>query len=66
MLFDSVYRKDENYYLKVFSETFIHNFFRRNIRNVGFWDFGSSSSNIRKLHFLKYKEFFLEFPFAEI
>ena len=27
MLFDSVYRKDGNYYPKVFSEKFIHNFF---------------------------------------
>ena len=27
ILFDSVYRKDGNYYPKVFSEKFIHNFF---------------------------------------
>ena len=36
VLIDSVYRKDEKYYLKVFLEKFIHNFFRRSIRNFGF------------------------------
>ena len=43
MPFDSVYEKDGNYYLKVFLEKFIHNYFWRNIRNVSFWGFGSSS-----------------------
>ena len=42
ILFDSVYRKDVNYYLKVFLEKFIHNFFWKNIRNFRFWGFGSS------------------------
>ena len=42
VLIDSVYRKDEKYYLKVFLEKFIHNFFWRSIRNFGFWGFGSS------------------------
>ena len=35
ILFDSVYRKDENYYCKVFLENMIHNFISRNIRNFG-------------------------------
>ena len=35
---DSIYRKDGNYYPKVFLEKLIHNFFSRNIRNSGFWD----------------------------
>ena len=47
ILIDSVYRKDENYYPKVFLEKFIHNFVWRNITNFNFWGFGSSSSNIR-------------------
>ena len=38
MLFDSVYRKDGNYYPKVF----IHNFSWKNVRNIGFGGFGSS------------------------
>ena len=42
ILFDSVYRKDENYYPKIFLEKIIHNFVRRNIRNFGFLGFGSS------------------------
>ena len=42
ILIDLFYRKDENYYLKVFLEKFIHNFFWRSIRNFGFWGFGSS------------------------
>ena len=37
ILIDSVYKKDENYYPKVFLEKFIHIFFFwRNIRNFGF------------------------------
>ena len=43
ILIDSVYRKDENYYPQVFLEKFIHNFFLRNIGNLGFRGFGSSS-----------------------
>ena len=43
ILFDSVYRKDGNYYPKVSLEKFIHNCFWRNIRNFGFWGFGSTS-----------------------
>ena len=42
ILVDSVYRKDGNYYPKVFLDKFIHNFFWRNIRNFGFCGFGSS------------------------
>ena len=42
MLLDLVYRKDENYYPKVFLQKFIHNFFTKSITNFGFWDFGSS------------------------
>ena len=41
LLFDLVYRKDGNYYLKVFEEKFINNFFRRKIINIGSWGFGS-------------------------
>ena len=47
ILIDSVYRKDEKYYPKMFLEKFIHNFFWRNIRNFGFWGFESSSQKIR-------------------
>ena len=36
ILFNSVYRKDGNYYSNVFLEKFIHNFFGRNITNFGF------------------------------
>ena len=36
ILFDSVYRKDGNYYPKVFLEKSIHTCFWRNIRNFGF------------------------------
>ena len=43
ILFDSVYRKDGNYYPSAFLEKFIVNFFWKNIRNFGFWGFGSSS-----------------------
>ena len=43
ILFDSVYRKDENCYPKVFLEKFIHKFFWRNKRNFVFLDFWSSS-----------------------
>ena len=39
ILFDSVYRKDGNYYPKVILEKFIHNFFLRNIKKFGFWSF---------------------------
>ena len=50
ILFDSVYRKDGNYYPKVFLEKFFPNFFWRRIINSGFGSFGSSSAfaNIRK------------------
>ena len=37
ILFHSVYKKDGNYYPKVFLERFIHNFFQKNIKNFGFW-----------------------------
>ena len=47
ILFDSVCRKDENYYPKMFLEKIIHNFVRRNIRNFGFLGFGSSIWNIK-------------------
>ena len=47
ILFDSFYRKDGNYYSKVFLEKIIHNFFWKIIINFGFWGFGSSSRNIR-------------------
>ena len=43
MLFDSVSRKDGNYYPKVFLEKLNHNVFWRSIINFGFWGFGSSS-----------------------
>ena len=36
ILFDSVYRKNGNYYSNVLLETFIHNIFWKNIRNFGF------------------------------
>ena len=43
ILFDSVYRKDGNYYPNVFFETFIQNVFWRCIINFGCWSFGGSS-----------------------
>ena len=43
ILFDSVYRKDWNYYLKVLLEELIHTFSWRNIGNFGFWGFGRAS-----------------------
>ena len=43
ILFDSVRRKDGNFYPNVFLETFIHNFFWRSIINFGSGGFGSSS-----------------------
>ena len=43
ILFDSAYRKDRNYYPRVFLERFIHNFFWRNIKKNCFWGFESSS-----------------------
>ena len=43
IIFYSVYRKDENYYLKVLLQKFIHNFFWRNIRDFDFQGFGSFS-----------------------
>ena len=52
ILIDSVYRKDESYYPKVFLEKCIHNFFWRSIRNFGIWGFGNFSWNIRNT-FLK-------------
>ena len=64
ILFDSVYRKDRNYYPKVFLEKFIYNFFWRSI--INFWGFGSSSCNIRKFCFLKYKEVFRVSVFQSI
>ena len=42
-LIDLIYRKDENYYPKVFLEKLIHNFFWRNIKFFCFLGFGSSS-----------------------
>ena len=42
ILFDSVYKKDGNYYPKEFLEKFIHNFFWRSTINFGFGGFGSS------------------------
>ena len=47
LLFDLVYKKDGNFYLKVFEEKVINNFFRRKIINIGLWGFGSSSRNTR-------------------
>ena len=50
MLFDSVYRKDGNYYPKVFLEKFVDNFFfEKYLRNFGFSGFGSASWNIRNV-----------------
>ena len=43
ILFDLVYRKDGNYYPKVFLENLIIAFFWRNTRNFSFQGFGSSS-----------------------
>ena len=43
ILIDSVYRKDKNYYPKVFLEKYIYNFLKKNLRNFGFWCFRSSS-----------------------
>ena len=43
ILFDSVNRKDGNYYPKVFLDKFIHDYFWRSIINFGFLGFGSSS-----------------------
>ena len=42
ILFDSVYRKDGSYYLKVYLEKFIHNIFCRSI-SFGSGGFESSS-----------------------
>ena len=64
-MFDSVYGKDGNYYLKKFLEKSIHNFFWKSTINFGFWVFGSSSPNIRKFHSLKYKNFFKGFRFRK-
>ena len=72
ILFDSVYRKDENFYPKRILEKYIHNIFWKNIINFAFWGFGSFSWNIRsflgffswnmrKFRFLKYKELFRDF-----
>ena len=36
ILIDSVYRKDKNYYPKVFLEKYIYNFLKKNLRNLGF------------------------------
>ena len=65
ILFDSVYKKRENYYPKKFLEKFIHNIFWRNIRNFYFWGFRSSSGNIRKFCFIKYNEVFPSFRFPK-
>ena len=54
ILIDLVYRKDGNYYPKVFLEKIIHNFFWRSIINFVFWGFGSSSRNIR--HYLNLEQ----------
>ena len=43
MLFDSVYKKDGNYYPKEVLEKFTLNIFWRGIINFGFLDFGSFS-----------------------
>ena len=43
ILFDSGFRKNGNYFPKVFLEKFIYSFFWRNIKNFSFWSFGSSS-----------------------
>ena len=63
ILFDSVYRKDRNYYSKAFLEKFIINLFWRTLRNFYFWDFESSSWNIRNFfrgfRFRRYKKSFL-------
>ena len=56
-MFDSVYRKDGNYYAKVFLEKFIHKFFWRSIINVDFWGFGSSPRNIRNFLSLELESF---------
>ena len=65
ILFNSVYRNDENYYPKVFLEKFIHNSFWRSVIDFGFWGYGSFSWNIRKVRSLKYKEFFGGFRFRK-
>ena len=63
ILFDSVYRKDGNYYSKAFLEKFIINLFWRTLRNFGIWDFKSSSWNVRNFFggfcFPRYKKSFL-------
>ena len=65
ILFDSVYRNDGNYYPKVFLEKFIHTSLWRSVIDFGFWGYGSSSWNIRKVRSLKYKEFFRGFRFRK-
>ena len=52
-------------YPKVNLEKANHNTFGGNIRNFGFLGFGSSSWNIRKIRFLKYKNFFWCFCFLK-
>ena len=49
ILIESVYRKDENLFPKMFTERSIHNFLLRGMRNFGFCGLGSSSWNITKL-----------------
>ena len=52
-------------YPKVNLEKANHNTFGGNIRNFGFLGFGSSSWNIRKICFLKYKNLFWCFCFLK-
>ena len=52
-------------YPKVNLEKANHNTFGGNIRNFGFLGFGSSSWNIRKIRFLKYKNLFWCFCFLK-
>ena len=68
MLFDSVYRKNGNYYPEMLLEKFGQSFFWRRIINFGFWGFGNTFWNIRKFRFLKYNflTFFRVFVFWNI
>ena len=43
ILFDSLFKKDGNYYPKIFLENFIQKFFWRYVINISFWSFGSPS-----------------------
>ena len=66
IMFDSVYKKDGNYYPKVFLEKFIHNFFLKKYNRfwfLGLWKFLLKYKNFSSLecYYLKYGNFFRDF-----